>query len=329
MKKFYFAVCKIAFLSAVIFFSSPAYTAPRIDRNNVRTAYHEHVAGTRVAIVPPSGAVPRSGMRGYVLKDGSGRIDVFERALALDRALEDLKARELAANGCEIVDTTDVVINGQRSIMIDARAEDGSAAAALLVEVGGRTSVIFSRCAASDLSSVKRALLSAVVDESQSGSKNDAGRSGFSVSTSGTDLSVVAVENFTERYAAKGTGEATLTISAVDIDADAVFDDHAAAEFESFTRGRDLTNASVRKMSIAGMSAIETTAFYTSRVRRDRTASGGTIRRSINGACYQLIIFGGGLMPGRAFVFHGFSTDEADRYIAQFQRIASTFTIKR
>ena len=321
-----------------------AHAGPQIYKSNVRTASHVAVPGTHVAVVPPAGSAPAVNFRGFEIESRRIVYEIVERATPYSAVEPTLTAEGLLGEGIEVLDVTKVVLNEAPATLVtgvkkagegddSAEAED---AGVLLFVFGNErlTASIYGYYPASDRSAaslLRTSMLSAILETDQ---KENAGGA-YTLSTAGTSFEFAGEVNYTRRYRLnvpnaqnEGDGQvalytATMLHRVVPAAERAKF---AEETFASFLSSYEFTASGNRNVSYGGLSGIELTSDFEGGTRRDRTASGGIVRRPVPGKGYQVVLFDA---SGRTFVFQGIALRDVETYLAQFRKITATFALTK
>lgn len=327
--------------------ASVCQAAPQVYKSNVLTAQHVVAPGTHVAIVPPRGAVQSKEFRGFELASRGIVIEIVERMGASYASSEaKLTADALAQEGIKVLDTTKVTLNEKPATLLTCTAAwdaaEGEAAAAgaeerglLLFVLGNErlTTYLYGYYSLDDRSAVntvRTSLLSAIFQTGQQ-RENDGG--GYTLSSAGTSLKFAGEASQTRYYTVGGVPVGAEVESAI-YSATTLTDNASAAErrgyakkaLERYLSSYDFEILGEQQISVGGLQGIELTAGFEGAVRRSRTSSGGTVRRSMPGRGYQAILFGSG---GRVYVFQGVAVRDAELHLSEFKRITSTFTLQK
>lgn len=323
MMKRYIALLVIAALAAI---ASPISAAQTIYKNNVRIAGHEHIQGTHVWIVPPSGAVVSSSFYGFETASGI-TIECSDETAPLSAMLSAYSAEALASRGIELKDRSDVMLNGREGALLIGKDEEGRGAMILLITGISTNASVRATYPPSYEMTARNALLSAVFDDGTGAGAPAKGI--YSIDTAGTKLKFLGESNYVRSY--RGDDEAvTLEVSIVPLrsedDATQAYTDEL---FEQFVVGREPREMRVYASSAGGLNGFVHTAVIDGVRRRVRTSSGGTIRRTTPGGAFHAVLFDTRGSSPRMFVFKGLALHDADANMQAFSRVLSTFTISR
>ena len=332
----------------LLFFVTSCSAAPQIYKSNVLTAQHAAIQGTHVAIVPPQGAVSAKGFRGFEAASRGIVLEVVEKMGAPYASSEaGLTEGALAEQGIKLLDTTKVVLNEKPAVLLTctaawdvaeggAPAESPSEDRGLLLFVLGNerlTTFIYGYYNLADRSAantIRTSLLSAIFQPQQK--ENTGG--GYTLSPAGTSLQFAGEASMTRYYTPGGVpvGE---TVDGALYSATTLTESVSGAERKTFSQkalGRYLASydgyevLSEQQIAYAGLQGFELVAGFEGATRRDRTASGGIVRRSMPGRGYQAVLFDD---AGRVFIFQGIAVRDAESHLAEFRRITSTFTLQK
>ena len=326
---------------------SVCQAAPQVYKSNVLTAQHVVVLGTHVAIVPPQGAVQSKTFRGFELASRGIVIEIVEKmGVSFASSEGKLTADILAQEGIKLLDTTKVTLNERPAVLLTCTAawdvaEGGAASTGtderglLLFVLGNEqlTTYLYGYYSLDDRSAVntiRTSLLSAIF---QTGQQRENEGGGYTLSSAGTSFKF-AGEASLSRYYTIGGVPVNDTVDSAVYSATMLKDTVPAAErksyaqkaFERYLSSYDFEILNEQQVSVGGLQGIELTAGFEGAVRRSRTSSGGTVRRSMPGRGYQTVLFGGG---GQVYVFQGVAVRDAELYLSEFKRITSTFTLQK
>ena len=326
---------------------SACQAAPQVYKSNVLTAQHVVVPGTHVAIVPPQGVAQSKTFRGFELASRGVVIEIVEKmGVSYASSEAKLTADALAQEGIKVLDTTKVTLNEKPATLLTCTAAwdvDGDAASAagaeerglLLLVLGSEqlTTYLYGYYSLDDRSAVntiRTSLLSAIF---QSGQQRENSGGGYTLSSAGTAFKFAGEASMTRYYTIDGV-PASESVDNAMYAATMLTDTVSAAErkayaqkaLERYLSSYEFEILSEQQISVGGLQGIELTAGFEGATRRDRTASGGMVRRSMPGRGYQAVLFGSG---GRVYVFQGVAVRDAELYLSEFKRITSTFTLQK
>lgn len=307
---------------------SGADAASQIYKNNVQTASHVELKGTRVMIVPPRDSSPMARERGFEIRERGIKIEVESVGAPYAEAAKTLSQEELKKRGIELKSTTQVMLNGAPALLAEGEVGDGGAALVLALGDSRESAVLYAvypvRDAASDRL-VRNSLLSVIFAPPKRVAED---RELYELQVAGTDFEYDGETNYTRRYRNKKDEPAEFSSTVIFRNV-APQDRHKFAEdaVSDALGRREHTLTSVRSVSYAGMQGIEITADYDAGVRHARTSTGARVKRSVPGELYQLVLFG---QPGTqrgVFIMRGTASMNNDRYITQFRRIAGSIRL--
>jgi hypothetical protein len=333
-KYFVSAAVLLVFLSG----ADAARAGSPVYRNNARTAAHVTLPGTHVAIVPPRGASLSGSFTGFELADGVSRIQITERSPASYEEIEStLTPQGVEAYGISFADKSPASFGGVEGTLVSGASLSDDELSVLLLVLGDDRITVFilAEYPAGDGASeaaVRNSLLSCIF--SPSSVKSTSGN--YSLSSAGTSLKFHDEVGSTRYFTVDGkpTGDtlddalytSTVANESVMPDPDSR-KDYAASALDRFLSGYGFSVKSGRSVKYGGMSGLETIAEFDGPSKRTRTSSGAMVNRPTKGKGYQVVLFDDD--EGRVFIFSGIAVRDADAYVSQFERITSTFSVKR
>jgi hypothetical protein len=311
-----------------------AFAASPIYKNNVLTAQHVVLPGTHVAFYPPAGARPAPDFVGFEMPSRGIRFVITEKqGVSYGEVAGTLTPEGVESLGIKMADSARATINNLPATFITGSStSDGDDVAAQMLVMGNDrlTVYIYGYYPASDSSAantVRNSLLSSIFDPSPV----KAGSGGYTLSSGGTPFKfadeVGSVRYYTLDGGAVGSELTEAYYMSTMADNEVAPEDReslADSMLSQFLSSYEYTVSSRRSVNIAGLPGIETIARFDGAVRRARTASGGTVRRTTEGKGYQVLLFG---EFGRVYLFSGIAAVNADSYLSSFMRITSTFSI--
>jgi hypothetical protein len=332
------AAAALTFLAA-----GEAASAAAVSKSNILTAKHVAVSGTHIAVVPPQGAIPSSSFIGFELPSQNITYRIVERInVPFNESAGFLTAEGLAADGIELVESSPVILNGKRAMLISGRAVPKEAESSSSTEGSGEemgvllfalgddrlTVLMYGHYPMSDRSAVvllRNSMLSTILKQGQS-----AGSGGYSLSTAGTALAFADEASSTRYYTVGGVSMQdgiksaiyTASRSSQDVleEQRPAFADNAMAMYLS---AYEFSISGRGEISFAGLKGLEIVADFDGEPRKIRTASGGRTKRKAHGKGYLAVLFGDGVV----YTFSGMAVINAESYLQQFRKITSTFAI--
>ncbi len=338
MKRTYRNAVAVA-AALVLCLAAAAAAGPQIYKNNVRTAQHVVVAGTHVAIVPPGAAKKASRFAGFEIPDRRVSIVITELMQEFEAyAASGLTPSALEGEGIAVADTSKVTLNGGPGLLVTGTTTTpqgveggGEEFGVVLLAFGSErvTAVMHAYYPATDRSAatlLRNALLTAIFDSGPVAKKGG----GYTIETGGTEFSFVDEASSVRYYTVKGGSvkgevETALYTSAAVARSVAPTERKAFADesFKRFMSAYEHTVSNRKEVSFGGLPGIELVADFEGAVRRDRTASGGTVRRKMPGKGYQVVLFDDA--GGKVYLFSGIAVRDAEKYLSQFKRMTSSF----
>lgn len=311
----------------VVFAGAPIY------KSNVLTAQHVSVQGTHVAVIPPSGSKPASLFRGFEIPSRNITYQIIERMGVPYKETEGtLTAQALEAEGITLLDSSKVTLNNDPAILLTCTKKQNEEEMGLLIfAFGGNnlSTLIYGSYPLTDKSAagtIRNSMLSAIFQPQQQ--KENTGGD-YKLSSAGTAFEFAGEASRVRYYTVEGKKVSNNVEDAV-YTASVLMQEVPQGEQQRFAENAmtrymssyEHTILSRKNISYGGLSGIEIVADFKGATRRDRTASGGTVNRTVPGKGYQVMLFDNRL--GRIYVFNGIAVKDADNYLAQFMRITSS-----
>ncbi|MBM3990212.1 MAG: hypothetical protein FJ298_04295 [Planctomycetes bacterium] len=146
-------VCGLLFLAGCA--DEPRSTPTREDSRS-----HVAIAGTRVALAPPSGFEPSERVRGLERAEGKAKIGVFELTASYAEALRNAH-ESWAASGMELTGEESIALDGRAGTLVEYRRMERGAARGGWLAIGGderETLLLLAECDASAVGELATAL---------------------------------------------------------------------------------------------------------------------------------------------------------------------------
>lgn len=317
-----------------------AMAGSTIYKSNILTAEHIQIDGTHVAVVPPSGSRQAVAFKGFEVLSRNIRYEIAESTMPYSRSAELLTAKALEAEGIHLYDSTSVTLNEKPATLVQGTVNVTGYGGVpetlgLLLFVMGNdqlTTKIYGYYPEADKSAVnllRSSMLSAIFRPLRS----DGSGGSYMVSPVGTSFEFVDEVDVTRYYTVHGAPRTAALTDAL-FTSSVFFHSVPRLERETFARqvfdeylsGRTYELTGNRAVEVDGLSGCELVATFAGAVRRDHTASGGTVRRARPGIGYQMILFDD---AGKTYILNGIALRDADDYLSQFRQMGTSFVLKK
>ena len=325
----------LALIITACFAAAPvAVAGQKIYKNNVLTAQHVTVPGTHVAIVPPRDAKISSSFAGFEIEARSVRCEIAEStAPYADRAAA-MTPESLEEGGVKVLDTSDVDLNGNPAKIITGTfaERDGEDLGVVMLVLGNErmTVVIKGYYPQSDRPAaalLRNSMLSVILEPKQRAKAVES----YTISTAGTEFQMTEQIGETKRFTVGGKPDSSSLADALFTStsfSQGITEDErqgfADQAMERFLSQYEYTMLSNRSINYGGLPGIEIVADVKGNYRMNKTAAGGTVRRPIPARGYVAVLFDQD--SDLVFSFTGIAVANAESYLSQFIRMASTFS---